>query len=270
MSGQAPLVELHGVSCGYDGVDVVHDVSLHIHSGENLCLIGPNGCGKTTLLRAICGLLPLSAGTVRLGGQDIRRLKQRDIAREVAMLSQLSTVHFAYSVYETVMLGRYARVKRGLFDAPGRADRAMVLSCLEAVGMADLAERPIDSLSGGQLQRVFLARTLAQEPALILLDEPTNHLDLRHQVELVDHLLQWSSRENRGVLGVLHDIGLAAKLANRLVLMQAGRIVADGPAKGILASRQLDGVYGLDVRAHMRDVLSLWTEDPSRDEGGEW
>ena len=262
MTHKLPLVALSGVSCGYDGVDVVHDVSLEIHSGENLCLIGPNGCGKTTLLRAICGLLPLSCGTILLGGEDIKKLRQRDIARQVAMLSQLSTVHFSYSVYETVMLGRYAHAKRGLFDAPNKTDRTQVMDSLDAVGLTELADRPIDSLSGGQLQRVFLARTLAQEPTLILLDEPTNHLDLRHQVELVDHLLQWSSRENRSVLGVLHDIGLAAKLANRLVLMQTGTIVADGRAKDILASRQLDEVYGLDVRAHMRGILSLWMDHP--------
>lgn len=253
-----PLVELTGVSCGYDGLDVVHDVTLSIRPGENLCLLGPNGCGKTTLLRAVCGLLPLSAGKVALGGVDIRRLKQREVAREVALLSQISTVHFAYSVFETVMLGRYARVKRGLFDSPGRADREQVMACLAAVELADLAERSIDSLSGGQLQRVFLARTLAQEPRLILLDEPTNHLDLRHQVELVEHLLKWSAMDGRCVLGVLHDIGLAAKLADRLVLMKAGKIVADGSTKEILGADSLNEVYGLDVRAHMKDALSWW------------
>lgn len=253
-----PLLELSGVSCGYDGVDVVHEVTLRIRQGENLCLLGPNGCGKTTLLRAACGLLPIGRGSVRLLGTELHKLKRREIAREVALLSQLSTVHFSYSVYDTVMLGRYARMKTGLFDSPGRVDRERVMDALEAVELVDLADRAIDSLSGGQLQRVFLARTLAQEPRLILLDEPTNHLDLRHQVELVEHLLRWSETDGRCVVGVLHDIGLAAKLADRLVLMKEGRIAADGATRDILAADVLNVVYGLDVRAHMQGVLSLW------------
>lgn len=253
-----PLLEMEDVSCGYGGPDIVRGVSCAIHAGENLCLLGPNGCGKTTLLRAACGLLPLTNGTVRLDGHDITRLKRRDIARQIAMLSQLSTVHFSYSVYETVMLGRYARMKQGLFDAPGKTDREKVMESLEAVEMADLAEQPIDSLSGGQLQRVFLARTLAQEPRIILLDEPTNHLDLRHQIELVDHLIRWSAQDGRCVLGVLHDIGLAAKLADRLVLMREGRIAADGRTRDLLDADRLNEVYGMDVRHHMREVLGLW------------
>lgn len=253
-----PLLAMEDVSCGYGGPDIVRGVSCSIHAGENVCLLGPNGCGKTTLLRAACGLLPLSHGAVRLDGQDITRVKRRDIARQIAMLSQLSTVHFSYSVYETVMLGRYARMKQGLFDAPGKSDREKVMESLDAVEMADMAEQPIDSLSGGQLQRVFLARTLAQEPRIILLDEPTNHLDLRHQIELVDHLIRWSAREGRCVLGVLHDIGLAAKLADRLVLMREGRIAADGRTRDLLDGDRLNEVYGMDVRSHMREVLGLW------------
>ena len=257
-SGQEPLLQLDAVCCGYDGVDVVHGVSLDIRHGENLCLLGPNGCGKTTLLRAACGLLPVREGRVCLMGTDLRHLKQREIAREIALLSQISTVHFAYSVYETVMLGRYARLSRGPFDAPDRKDRQKVMDSLEAVELADLADRSIATLSGGQLQRVFLARTLAQEPRLILLDEPTNHLDLRHQVELVEHLLRWSSEDGRCVLGVLHDIGLAAMLAQRLVLMRDGHLVADGSTGDILAGETLNTVYGVDVRAHMRSLMRLW------------
>ena len=257
-AGQEPLLQLDAVSCGYDGVDVVHGVSLDIRPGENLCLLGPNGCGKTTLLRVACGLLPVSEGHVRLLGTDLRRLKQREIAREIALLSQISTVHFAYSVFETVMLGRYARLSRGPFDSPDREDRQKVMDSLEAVELAALADRSIATLSGGQLQRVFLARTLAQEPRLILLDEPTNHLDLRHQVELVEHLLRWSSEDGRCVLGVLHDIGLAARLAERLVLMRDGRIAADGNTGDILTGEALNAVYGVDVRAHMRSLMKLW------------
>ncbi len=253
-----PLLALEGVSCGYGELEVVHDVSMEVHAGENLCLLGPNGCGKTTLLRAACGILPLMKGRVCIQGQDIRHMKRRAIAREIAMLSQISTVQFSYSVEETVMLGRYARLKRGMFESPNLEDRQKVHQCLEAVEMTELAKRPIDSLSGGQLQRVFLARTLAQEPALILLDEPTNHLDLRHQAELVAYLVAWSEQAGRAVVGVLHDIGLAAQLANRLLLMREGVIALDGPTQSVLSSDVLHDVYGMDVRNHMRSILRLW------------
>ena len=252
------LLELEDVSCGYGGEDVVRKVSFRTHGHENLCLLGPNGCGKTTLLRAISGLLPLTGGRVLIDGTDIRHMKQKDISRNIAMMSQLATVHFSYTVEETVMLGRYVRMKAGLFESPGKEDRRKVRECLEAVEMADLAGRPIDSLSGGQLQRVFLARTLAQEPRLILLDEPTNHLDLRHQIELVDHLIHWSETEGRCIIGVLHDIGLASRLADRLLLMQNGMLAADGRTRDILDGNRLNEVYGLDVRAYMRNMLKQW------------
>ncbi len=256
--GIVNLLEVEEASCGYGGADVVRQVSFHAQGHENLCLLGPNGCGKTTLLRAVCGLLPLTGGRVLLEGTDITRMKRRDIARSIAMMSQLTTVHFSYTVEETVMLGRYVRLKGGMFDAPDKEDRRKVMECLEAVEMADLAERPIDSLSGGQLQRVFLARTLAQEPRLILLDEPTNHLDLRHQIELIDHLVKWSEEDGRCIIGVLHDIGLATRLADRLLLMREGVIVADGKSREVLDSGLLNQVYGLDVKAYMRQMLQIW------------
>lgn len=252
------LLELEDVSCGYGGPDVVRHVSFRTHGHENLCLLGPNGCGKTTLLRAASGLLPLTGGCVLIDGTDIRRMKRRDIARSIAMMSQLATVHFSYTVQETVMLGRYVRMKAGLFESPDKKDHRMVMECLEAVEMADLADRPIESLSGGQLQRVFLARTLAQEPRLILLDEPTNHLDLRHQIELVDHLVHWSETDGRCIIGVLHDIGLASRLADRFLLMQDGCLVTDGETRDVLDGDSLNQVYGLDVRAYMRNMLRQW------------
>jgi iron complex transport system ATP-binding protein len=252
------LLELEDVSCGYGGEDVVRKVSFRTHGHENLCLLGPNGCGKTTLLRAISGLLSLTGGRVLIDGTDIRHMKQKDISRSIAMMSQLAAIHFSYTVEETVMLGRYVRMKAGLFESPGKEDRRKVMECLEAVEMADLAARPIDSLSGGQLQRVFLARTLAQEPRIILLDEPTNHLDLRHQIELVDHLIRWSETGGRCIIGVLHDIGLASRMADRLLLMKNGTLVADGVTRDILDGNRLNEVYGLDVREYMRNMLLQW------------
>jgi len=252
------MMKLENVSVRYDGPDVVKNISFEVHSHENLCILGPNGCGKTTLLRAMSGLLPLTSGKILLDGKDINHMKRQDIARNLALMSQLTTVHFSYSVWDTVMLGRYVHMKNGHFESPHKEDRNKVIESLEAVEMLDLANRPIDSLSGGQLQRVFLARTLAQEPKLILLDEPTNHLDLRHQLELIDHLIKWSQNEDRCIVGVLHDIGLAMRLADRIILMKDGLMVADGSTESILEDELLNHVYDVDVRLFMNEMLSMW------------
>lgn len=250
------ILQLRDVRAGYDGRDVVHGVDLTVESGELLCILGPNGCGKTTLLRVIAGLLP-ARGDVLLGGVPVSGMRRREVAARVALLSQLSQVYFAYTVYDTVMLGRYLH-QRGAFHAASAADREQVRSCLETVGLWSLRERMIDTLSGGQLQRVFLARTLAQEPALILLDEPTNHLDLRYQVSLMEALCEWSRQEGKAVIGVLHDFNLALSFANRLLLMQEGNVAACGPPQEVLRPELLQAVFGMDVAAYMKRALTRW------------
>lgn len=250
------ILTLRDVRVGYDGHDVVHGIDLDVESGEFFCILGPNGCGKTTLLRAIAGLIP-SRGEVLIGESPLSAMKRHDIASRVALLSQLSQVYLAYTVYDTVMLGRYLH-QRGAFRSPSKADRESVQSCLDTVGLWDLKDRPIDTLSGGQLQRVFLARTLAQEPALILLDEPTNHLDLRYQVSLMEALKVWSNQEGKAVVGVLHDMNLALSFADRLLLMHEGRVAAVGQPGEVLQPALLQDVFGMDVAAYMKRALSRW------------
>lgn len=250
------VLTLRDVRAGYGGQDVIRDISATVTDGEIVCILGPNGCGKTTLLRAIAGLLP-SNGEILLDEMPVARLKRRQVAARVALLSQLSQVYFAYTVYDTVMLGRYLH-QRGAFRSPSAADRAQVRACLDTVGMWDLRDRLIDTLSGGQLQRVFLARTLAQEPSLVLLDEPTNHLDLRYQVSLMEALRDWSSQPGRAVVGVLHDLNLALSFADRLVLMHEGGIVAQGLPEEVLKPALLEQVFGMDVAAYMKRALARW------------
>jgi len=247
------LLSLQGVSAGYDGHHVLHRVSFEISAGERVCVIGPNGCGKTTLLRAIAGLLPFE-GEVLLYGSPAAALKRRDLATRVALLSQHSQGYFAYSIYDTVMLGRYPHM-RGAFRAPAKSDRAAVEESLRTVDLWPLRERRIDTLSGGQLQRVFLARTLAQQPDIILLDEPTNHLDLSHQVMLTDALIEWSRGANRAVVAVCHDLNQAFAFAGRCLLLKDGRIEADTSNP---SSEMLHRVFGMDVAAYMRRALSIW------------
>ncbi len=252
------MLKVEHLTCGYGGAPVVKDLSFEVPAGGRLCILGPNGCGKTTLLRALAGLLP-HEGKVTAEGRDLAAMDRRQLARTVALLSQISSVYFSYTVYETVLMGRYAHQTGGAFSGPGPEDRAIALECMERTGVADLRDRQVTELSGGQLQRVFLARTFAQQPRIILLDEPTNHLDLKYQVELVQELKAWAAGEGRCVVGVLHDVNLALDLADLFLLMEEGQARYFGPAAEFDPAA-LNRVYQMDVGGYMRRSLQRWEE----------
>ncbi|MDF2821975.1 MAG: ABC-type cobalamin/Fe3+-siderophore transport system, ATPase component [Clostridiales bacterium] len=253
------MLRIENAAMGYNGIDVVKNISLEVKSGENLCIIGPNGCGKTTLLKAIGGLLDYS-GNIKLDNKEIKHFKRNEIAKKLAILSQISSIYFSYTVYETVMLGRYLQMKSGMFNTPSKIDVEMVEECLERVGLQDVKERQITSLSGGQLQRVFLARTFAQEPDIILLDEPTNHLDLKHQIELVEYLKEWSQKENKSAIGVFHDINLAIQLADNALILKEGNVVKYGDVSTSITGEVLESVYGMDVKGFMVNSFEIWNK----------
>ena len=250
------MLQVKHLYCGYDSTPIVKDISFQVQEGQRLCILGPNGCGKTTLLRGIMGILP-AKGTVTLYGRALAEMSARQKARRIALMSQLSSAYFAYTVYETVMLGRYAHQKRSAFISESREDRLIVQESLERTGIFPLKDRLITELSGGQLQRVFLAQIFAQDPQVILLDEPTNHLDLKYQVELMDTLKEWVQKENRCVVGVLHDINLAFSFADTVLLMEQGTVKAFEKAKDFDLSL-LSETYRMDVRGYMRESLKRW------------
>jgi iron complex transport system ATP-binding protein len=251
------MLEVKNVSAGYGGEPVVRDISFSLDKNENICIIGPNGCGKTTLLKAIAGILPYS-GSVELDGAPLRKMRVRDITKKIAMLSQISGIYFSYSVFETVMMGRYLHMRERFFGSPSERDREFVSECLRAVDLTEVAEKEISALSGGQLQRVFFARTLAQEPEVILLDEPTNHLDIKYQIELIEYLREWSREGGHRAVGVLHDINLAMRLSENMLIMKDGMVVAEGRAGERINAGMLRDVYGVDVVGFMKQSLRRW------------
>lgn len=248
------MLTITDLSAGYDGVDVVQNISLDIN--ESLCIVGPNGCGKTTLLKAISNIIPYT-GSVSIMDKPANKMSRLEIAKIIAVLSQQPSIYFSYSVFDTVMMGRYVHIK-GL--NPTKHDYDIVAQSLAAVDMLEEKDRLISKLSGGQLQRVFLARALAQEPRIILLDEPTNHLDLKCQLELIQYLKKWVIDGERTIVGVMHDINLAMSLCNRMVVMESGKIRADNSIENIIASNILNHVYNMDVAEYMRNITNIWGE----------
>jgi len=213
--------------------------------------------GGGILVLLVAGLIGYS-GEILLKGQNLKNIKRKDIAKKIAVLSQVSSIYFSYSVYDTVMMGRYVHREASSFLSVSKKDREYVEKCLRAVDIWNLREKKIDELSGGQLQRVYLARTLAQEPELILLDEPTNHLDLKAQTELILFLKEICKKEAKAVIGVFHDINLALQFADKLIFLKDGTIQASGKKDEVLNREILQSVYGMDVAEWMKDSFNLW------------
>lgn len=250
------MLEIAHLYCGYGRGDILRDISLAVGGGEFFCVLGPNGSGKSTLLNCLCRLLTYRGG-VSLGGRDIKSFSRRDFARKTALLGQAKSVYFPYTVYDTVAMGRYP-YRKGLFKDLSGGDRAFIEEVLTELELRDDREHYLDELSGGQLQRVFLGRTLAQDPELILLDEPTNSLDLKHQLELLRYLRRWTKDRGKTVIAVLHDLNMAFSFADRAALLDRGEIAALGRPAEIFTGDPLQRVYGTDVRAFMRESLENW------------
>lgn len=250
------MLKIEEVSCGYDNIDIVKNVSFNVERGNNICIVGPNGCGKSTLLKSIANLIEYR-GNITLDSKEIKKLNRKKLATKVALMSQASNIYFPYTVFETVLLGRYAHIN-GVFGKPLKKDEDMVLQCLENVGILDLKDKLITELSGGQLQRVYLARAFAQDPDVILLDEPTNHLDLRCQIEILDYLKKWTKENNKIVIAVLHDLNLVQTFGEKVLLLNKGQIIKEGNPKDVLNGDELKGVYGIDIKGFMIEALQKW------------
>lgn len=234
------------MTVAYDGVDVVHDAAVRLRPGEVTVLVGPNGSGKSTLLRTVARLQRARSATLSLdGATDGLALTSREFSRYVALLTQGRPTPGGLTVRDVVEFGRYpyrGRWGRPDPDGPAAVDRALALT-----GVDGLADRGADHLSGGQLQRVWLASCLAQETGVLLLDEPTTYLDLRYQVELLDLVRDLADDHGIAVGVVLHDLDQAAAVADRITLLEAGRIVADGPPEDVLTPERLTAVYGIRI-----------------------
>jgi iron complex transport system ATP-binding protein len=241
-----PLVEVRGLDFGYGGRFRLSAVTFELVPGEILGVIGPNGSGKTTLVRLLSKVRTPDRGEIRLAGTSLARLSRRALARHVAVVPQELTAAFALTVEELVLMGRHPHAEGRLFETAGDVERAREAMALAGVG--ELADQPLDALSGGERQRATLARALAQEPRLLLLDEPTTHLDLRHQREIVGLLRRLNRERGLTALLVSHDLSLAGEVADRLLLLSAGRVARIGTPAEVLDEAVLESAYRCPVR----------------------
>lgn len=238
------LLEAVDLAFGYPEHPVGRDVSLTVGAGEVLCLLGPNGCGKTTLFKTLLGLLPAKGGNVHTGGVSLAGLSRADIARRIAYVPQTQGVAFPYSALDLVLMGRVSH--RGVFASPTREDRAAAHAALDQLGIAALASRDVTRLSGGQRQLVLVARALAQAAPLIVMDEPTASLDFGNQV-IVLREIQRLAASGVGIILSTHDPDHAFTFATQVALMKHGHILAFGTPHDVLTSAHLSAVYGVSV-----------------------
>ncbi len=239
------MIELRGVTCGYGEKTVLHDIDLSVGKGEFFGIIGPNGSGKTTMLRAMTRLIRPARGTVLIGGVDMSTLPIADVARKIAVVSQ-SMPLIEMTVREFVLLGRIPHYKRlQLFEKD--EDTAIAEGVMEMTGIGHLEEALMSEMSAGEVQLAFIARGLAQQPQVLLLDEPTSHLDITHQAAILDLTRRLNRQEGLTVVIVLHDLNLASEYCDRLVLMDKGKIRKTGTPADVLDYATIEEVYGTVV-----------------------
>ncbi len=239
------MLRIDGLTVNYGKRRVLKGVSLNVASGEVLALIGPNGSGKSTLVRAASGVIPIQAGSVTVDGKALSQLSTMERARYLAVVPQARSMPPAFSVYESILLGRTPYL--GWLGRAGEKDHERVRYALEHTQMEPFAERMVGELSGGEQQRVLLARALAQDTPVLLLDEPTTHLDLQHREALIHLVRELAKGRNLAVLVVLHDLNMASLYADRVSLLVDGRIQATGTPSEVLTERRLSEVYNVPV-----------------------
>jgi len=246
------MISISKISFRYAEEWVLRDVSFDVSKGEFLGVIGPNGSGKTTLLKSLNRTLSPDEGDIFVGGDNIKEIKRRELARIVGMVPQEIPMVFPFSVLEVVLMGRAPYLGRLGFE--GKRDYEITRRAMEMTDTLSFSERGMDALSGGEKQRVLIARAIAQEPEVMLLDEPTSFLDIKHQVEIYDLIKELSSKNELTIVAVSHDINLAAQYCDRILLLYNGRVHEIGSPEEVVTGENIEGVYDCKVLVDRNSV----------------
>ncbi len=251
------MLEVKNLTVSFGSHTVVNNVSFSLGEKQWLMIVGPNGAGKSTIVNAISQGVPYR-GSVYFSGKDLAGLKPSELARKVGVLSQRRFVSYSFTVEEVVRLGRYA-YSSSIFSGRSDDDEAKIEEALEVTGMKPFRGKSVLTLSGGELQRTFLAQVFAQDPRLLILDEPMNHLDLVYQKQMLELIRRWVGENGRAVISVMHDLNHAWAYGTDALLLDKGRVVAWGKTADVLTNENLQSVYSMDVYDWMRSLLSRWS-----------
>ena len=257
------MLEVRGLTVKIgNSLTLVDNVSFKVEENQWLMIVGPNGAGKSTILHAITQEMPYE-GEILTEGVDIRHLKPVQRARKIGALRQKNHVGYAFSVKEVVRMGRYS-YSPGLFASKDVQEEEMVDQALELVGLKEIENQSVLTLSGGELQRTFLAQILTQDPDILILDEPTNHLDMVYQRQVFELVNDWVRQPGKAVISVVHDLSLAQRYGTHMMMLNKGKIVALGSASEVIVPEKVDQVYHMDVYEWMHQLYAVWDQDRSK------
>jgi len=250
-----PLLEIHNLTVSYGERIVLDDISLSLANGSVLVVIGPNGAGKTTLIRAISGVIPAHPGQIVLEGRSLAGLNHAERAQLFAVVPQARNLPPAFTAWETVLLGRTPYLN--WFGQTSKTDEEIVRQAMSQTDTLSLAQRRVGELSGGEQQRLLLARALAQQPRVLLLDEPVTHLDMHYQITILDQIRELARENKISVLAVLHDINMAVRFADQTALLVGGKVIASGSPAEVLTPARLSDAYDLP-----REIFKYFIAQP--------
>lgn len=250
------LLDVQDLGVRYGTLQILDHVSFQVADGQWLMIVGPNGAGKSTIVNAVSQGVPYS-GRIAWQGRDVKQYRTNELARQIGVLAQNHYVGYAFRVREVVGLGRYA-YGRSIFGRSDEAGEARVREALRMTGMEALADKSVLELSGGEVQRTFLAQLFAQDPQLLILDEPANHLDLVYQKQVFGLIREWLRQPGRAVISVVHDLSMARAYGTHALLLNRGKTLACGEVDAVFTKQNLDRAFSMDVAGWMKEMLGQW------------